>query len=119
MVVVTNNNAGWASNGGKYWNNICGKNIIVWRVKKQHAGRNCSSELRERAKFIIYRETSGSYASARDNIKRRLANAGINQDGLIVFNSVRGGGGFAYTYNLSCVVKRVRNEKQILLLLDN
>eukprot|EP00092_Neocalanus_flemingeri_P011043 GFUD01011888.1.p1 GENE.GFUD01011888.1~~GFUD01011888.1.p1 ORF type:complete len:105 (+),score=22.80 GFUD01011888.1:26-316(+) len=39
MVVVLNNNAGFASTGHSgYWTNICGKDILVWRINNEHAG---------------------------------------------------------------------------------
>eukprot|EP00092_Neocalanus_flemingeri_P014876 GFUD01016066.1.p1 GENE.GFUD01016066.1~~GFUD01016066.1.p1 ORF type:complete len:164 (-),score=30.98 GFUD01016066.1:53-544(-) len=118
MVVVSNNNAGFATSGHSgYWNNICGKDILVWRINKEHAGSVCSSVLRERAKFIINRETSGSFATSRDNIKRRLASAGINHDGFVVYDSSQGD--HAAVKYTACFVDQAENGKQIVIFLDN
>eukprot|EP00092_Neocalanus_flemingeri_P070918 GFUD01087090.1.p1 GENE.GFUD01087090.1~~GFUD01087090.1.p1 ORF type:complete len:182 (-),score=24.35 GFUD01087090.1:82-567(-) len=134
IVVVSNNNAGFATSGHSgYWNNICGKDILVSRINKEHAGQTpdthrtdaigsyggsvCSSVLRERAKFIINRETSGSFATSRDNIKRRLASAGINHDGFVVYDSSQGD--HAAVKYTACFVDQAENGKQIVIFLDN
>ena len=40
LVFLSNVGDGWASKSStKVWRNICGKSIVVWRVKKEHAGR--------------------------------------------------------------------------------
>eukprot|EP00092_Neocalanus_flemingeri_P048506 GFUD01055366.1.p1 GENE.GFUD01055366.1~~GFUD01055366.1.p1 ORF type:complete len:215 (+),score=49.17 GFUD01055366.1:3-647(+) len=119
LVYLANAADGWASQSQtQVWKNTCGKDIVVWRVNKRYAGSGCSSELRERAELIIYKETSGSNAGARDNINTRLNNAGISHDGIIVYSS-NGSGTRAARLELDCFVETEENGKHILVHLDN
>ena len=46
LVFLSNVGDVWASKSStKVWRNICGKSIVVWRVKKEHAGRKTSKTI--------------------------------------------------------------------------
>eukprot|EP00092_Neocalanus_flemingeri_P004300 GFUD01004623.1.p1 GENE.GFUD01004623.1~~GFUD01004623.1.p1 ORF type:complete len:186 (-),score=16.98 GFUD01004623.1:170-727(-) len=126
MVVVTDHNAGWASNGhSKSWNNTCGKDIVVWWVKTHETGNVCSEVLREGTNLIINRETNGTfvtetdsrYSTARDNIKIRLDNAGVNHDGFVVYDPSKGA--HAAMVHATCFLVQEVNGKKIVIFLDN